>query len=89
MSVKYLIKRSNVPGKKPNLEDIEIGELAVNVYDRLLYTKGIDPETGDEIIINVGRIDWGSYSGNAGKMLVVNDEENGIKFEEIIHGGTY
>ena len=36
------IKRSSVPGKIPDPNDLVVGELAVNTYDGLLYTKHSD-----------------------------------------------
>ena len=39
MSNKFLVKRSNVPGKVPVESDLEVGELAINFADQKLYTK--------------------------------------------------
>jgi hypothetical protein len=33
------LKRSSVAGKQPNISDLEVGELAVNLADGILYTK--------------------------------------------------
>lgn len=42
------IKRSSVPGKKPQDSDLEVGELAVNLYDGILYSKNT---TGNVIVV--------------------------------------
>ncbi len=36
----FLIKRSNVPGKIPNPGDLQLGELAINTSDVILYASG-------------------------------------------------
>lgn len=33
------LKRSSVPGKEPNVADLEVGEIAVNLADGILYSK--------------------------------------------------
>jgi len=38
MSTPFRIKRSAVPGKKPVVADLQLGELALNTYDAELYT---------------------------------------------------
>ena len=38
MATPFRIKRSAVPGKKPAVTDLQIGELALNTYDAELYT---------------------------------------------------
>jgi len=35
----FQIKRSSVPGRVPTSSDIEIGELAINLADKILYSK--------------------------------------------------
>lgn len=37
---KFLLKRSNVPGKVPSPGDLLLGELALNTSDAILYTSG-------------------------------------------------
>ena len=54
MAKKILIKRSSVAGKVPTTSDLEIGELAVNLADKKLYTKRLNPDTGEEEIVSVG-----------------------------------
>jgi hypothetical protein len=38
MATPFRIKRSAVPGKKPGVVDLQLGELALNTYDAELYT---------------------------------------------------
>ena len=38
MATPYRIKRSAVPGKIPQVTDLQTGELALNTYDAELYT---------------------------------------------------
>ena len=42
------IKRSSVAGRKPNVADLQVGELAVNLNDGILYTKD---GSGDLVVI--------------------------------------
>lgn len=45
------IKRSSVPGKVPDLENLALGELAINTYDGRLYTKQDTTSTGGVVSI--------------------------------------
>ena len=36
----FLLKRSNIPGKIPLPNDLQLGELALNTADAILYTSG-------------------------------------------------
>jgi hypothetical protein len=38
MATPFRIKRSAIPGKKPGVSDLQLGELALNTYDAELYT---------------------------------------------------
>ncbi len=38
MATPFRIKRSAIPGKKPGVADLQLGELALNTYDAELYT---------------------------------------------------
>jgi hypothetical protein len=38
MATPFRIKRSAIPGKKPGVTDLHLGELALNTYDAELYT---------------------------------------------------
>jgi hypothetical protein len=50
MSTPIRIKRSAVPGKRPTVNDLQLGELAVNTYDGELTTKRVRPGIGTDII---------------------------------------
>lgn len=39
MATTFQLKRSSVQGKQPNIGDIQVGELAVNLADGILYSK--------------------------------------------------
>jgi len=47
---KFLIKRSNIPGKVPTQGDLLLGELALNTADVILYTSG----TTENSILPIG-----------------------------------
>jgi hypothetical protein len=44
------LKRSDVEGRVPTVEDLQIGELAINTYDAKLYAKRYRPFVGTDII---------------------------------------
>lgn len=46
------LKRSGVPGKSPTTAQLQLGELAINTYDGLLYLK--KNVSGVETIVAVG-----------------------------------
>jgi predicted RNA-binding protein with PUA-like domain len=49
------IKRSAVPGKKPQVSDLQTGELALNTFDAELYVKRVRAGIGTDIVkIGVG-----------------------------------
>jgi hypothetical protein len=50
MSTPIRIKRSAVPGKRPTVNDLQLGELALNTYDGALYSKRFRPGLGTDII---------------------------------------
>lgn len=39
MATTFQLKRSSVEGKQPNVADLQVGELAVNLADGILYSK--------------------------------------------------
>lgn len=55
MSSKIKIKRSAVPGKIPSIENLEIGELAINTYDGKLFLKQ-QQDQAESIIEFFGKI---------------------------------
>ena len=44
------IKRSSVPGKKPTVNDLPLGELGLNTYDAELYTKRERTGIGTDVV---------------------------------------
>ena len=50
MATPFRIKRSAVPGRKPQIIDVQSGELALNTYDAELYTKRERVGIGTDII---------------------------------------
>jgi hypothetical protein len=76
MSTPIRIKRSAVPGKRPQVSDLQLGELALNTYDGELTTKRDRPGIGADIV----RIGAGATVTN---ILYVtqdgNDDNTGLK----------
>lgn len=52
MSQTILLKRSAVPGRVPTVSDLEVGELALNVFDGVLY---YIRDNGSQEVIAVGQ----------------------------------
>ena len=50
MSTPFRIKRSAVPGKKPVVADLQLGELALNTYDAELYTTRERSGIGTDVV---------------------------------------
>jgi len=50
MATPIRIKRSAVPGKIPQLGDLQLGELALNTYDAELYTKRVRSGIGTDVV---------------------------------------
>jgi len=50
MATPIRIKRSAVPGKAPQVGDLQTGELALNTYDVELYTKRVRAGIGTDIV---------------------------------------
>ena len=50
MATPFRIKRSAVPGKKPVVADLQLGELALNTYDAELYTTRERSGIGTDIV---------------------------------------
>jgi len=50
MSTPIRLKRSAVPGKKPTVDDLQLGELALNTFDGALYSKRFRPGIGTDIV---------------------------------------
>ena len=50
MATPFRIKRSAVPGRKPQTTDLQTGELALNTYDAELYTIRDRPGIGTDVV---------------------------------------
>ena len=50
MATPFRIKRSAVPGKKPVVADLQLGELALNTYDAELYTTRERSGIGTDVV---------------------------------------
>ena len=50
MATPFRIKRSAVPGKRPEVTDLQLGELALNTFDAELYTLRARPGIGTDVI---------------------------------------
>jgi len=66
----FLIKRSNVPGKVPSPGDLQLGELALNTADVILYASG----TTSNQILPIG---WDRLSTLSGGTVYGNVNVNG------------
>ena len=67
----FLLKRSNVPGKVPSPGDLQLGELALNTADAILYTSG----TTANSILPIG---WDRLSTLSGGTVNGNVTINGF-----------
>ena len=50
MATPFRIKRSAVPGKAPQVDDLQFGELALNTHDAELYTKRARVGIGTDVV---------------------------------------
>ena len=50
MATPFRIKRSAVPSKAPLVDDLQLGELALNTYDAELYTLRARPGVGTDVV---------------------------------------
>ena len=50
MATPFRIKRSAVPGRKPQVADLQVGELGLNTYDAELYTKRERTGIGTDVV---------------------------------------
>ena len=50
MATPFRIKRSAVPGKRPEVADLQLGELALNTYDAELFTLRARPGIGTDVV---------------------------------------
>lgn len=69
MPNKIILKKSSVAAKVPLATDLEIGELAVNLTDKKLFTK----DSGGTVVeLGGGGASLPSQTGNSGKFLTTN-----------------
>jgi hypothetical protein len=68
------IKRSDVPGKIPQISDLALGELAINTFDGKLYTKKDD---GTEGIVEIGASAGNPVANNLYVAKNGNDDNDG------------
>ena len=76
------IKQSTVAGKKPVANDLQQGELALNVSDQILYSKDASGE-----IFSIGSekvIDMGNWNGD----ILLDGETAGISVLKTYDGGA-
>jgi hypothetical protein len=70
-SPKIRIKRTAVPGKFPTVEQLDLGELAINTFEGKLFLK--QNQNGTESIVDVGSLS--SLAGNDGEFQF---NDNGV-----------
>jgi len=89
MSQTLKLRRSSVPGKVPTTSSIEIGEIALNTYDGLIYMK--KSGSGGEEVVAIGRTSGsfsGSFSGNfSGSLQGTASYAQTSSYSENIKGG--
>jgi hypothetical protein len=69
MATPFRIKRSAVPGKRPEVTDLQLGELALNTFDADLFTLRSRPGIGTDVVrvgsgITVTNILYVTQDGN-------------------------
>jgi hypothetical protein len=70
---KIRIKRTSVPGKFPTIEQLDLGELAINTFEGKLFLK--KSQDGTESIVDVGSLS--SLAGNNGEFQFNDNGEYG------------
>ena len=68
MGTPLRIKRSAVPGKIPAVQDLQLGELALNTYDAELYTLRYRPGIGTEVVKIGGDIKFKEFKNGIVKV---------------------
>ena len=72
---KIISRRTNIPGRKPGISNIELGEIAINTYDGKMFIKrnrngNIDVvQVGDDPVANVFYVSKSGELGNSGTSL--------------------
>lgn len=73
MAQTIILKKSAVAGKVPQAADLEIGEVAINMADRILYFKDFNGE--------VKSIKGESSGGGGGVEIVISTDEPESPYE--------
>ena len=76
MATPIRLKRSSEPAKRPELSDLQLGELAVNTYDGALYTKRERVGVGTEIV-QIGFAGFSDYPTVTNIIYVTEDGSDG------------
>jgi len=79
---KVIVKKSSVAGKKPVAGDLEIGELAINVTDKKLFSKNAAGYI-IEISSSGTRLDGGNYE----RTVVYDNGDSNPSFEDTGYDG--
>ncbi|MBI33146.1 MAG: hypothetical protein CMD98_04650 [Gammaproteobacteria bacterium] len=80
---KVIVKKSSVAGKKPVAGDLEIGELAINVTDKKLYSKNAAGYIIEISSSSGSRLDGGNYE----RTVVYDNGDSNPSFEDTGYDG--
>jgi|GEM_PF-3222020 len=70
---KIFLKRSNTAGAVPSLDDLEIGEIAINLADGKIFSKRINGK-GDAEIVGLAKSSGGAQGGGSDEVFYLNDQ---------------
>ena len=85
MATPIRIKRSSVPGKKPTIEQLQVGELAVNFYDGKLFFK--QDTNGVGIGTRIVEVGAGQSTGKT-IYVTANGDDNNTGVNDLDAKGT-
>ena len=74
-TTKLIQKRTDVPGRRPGISDLSLGEIAINTYDGKMFIKQDQDgsveviQVGDDAVENVYYVSKGAIKGNLGTSL--------------------
>ena len=97
MTTQQLQKRTAVPGRRPGISDIALGEIAINTYDGRMYIKrdadgNIDVvQVGDDQVDNVFYVSKSGIKGNLGTSLqdAFNTLDSAVTHVTTLHSFTF
>jgi len=97
MTTQQLQKRTSVPGRRPGISDIALGEIAINTYDGRMYIKrdadgNIDVvQVGDDQVDNVFYVSKSGIKGNLGTSLqdAFNTLDSAVTHVTTLHSFTF